>query len=193
MRKLTVSIIVVVISTAILAISGIGVALGLENQDAFCASCHTEPESKYYGQSTQSNATTLAAYHAQKQTACIDCHSGGGTLGRAVGLRQGAHDLMLYLSGNYHRPAITTNPLGDDSCTKCHDRTLTTNHIGASRTSHYHTYLLQWQAVDPQAAKCATCHTAHVPNLASLMFMSQGKVSKLCDDCHTALSGQILK
>lgn len=185
--------IVVVIGAALLSISGISLALALENQDSLCASCHTEPESKYYLQSTQANATTLAAYHAQKQTTCIDCHSGGGTFGRTVGLRQGAHDLMMYLSGNYHRPAITTNSLGDDSCTKCHDRTLTTNRIGASRAmnSHYHTYLPQWQAVDPQAAKCATCHTAHVPNLASLMFMSQGKVSKLCDDCHTALSGQV--
>ena len=87
------------VGVAILVIGGVGVSLALENQDAFCASCHTEPEASYYQQSTQPNPGTLAAFHTQKETACIDCHSGSGILGRSAGLTQGAQDLMAFLSG----------------------------------------------------------------------------------------------
>jgi predicted CXXCH cytochrome family protein len=191
-RRLFFAALGVIIGAAILAIAGVGVALALENQDSFCASCHTEPETTYFQQSVQNSAVTLAAYHTQKKTACIDCHSGSGTFGRSVGLLQGAHDLLAYFSGNYHRPAITTNPLGDDSCVKCHDE-VANNLRGGSRAmnGHYHTYLPQWQASDPNAARCVTCHTSHTKGLAGLMFMSQGEVGKLCEDCHDALSGKI--
>lgn len=39
--------------------------------------------------------------------------------------------------------------------------------------------------------KAANQGRAIVTNLASLMFMSQGKVSKICEDCHDALSGKV--
>ena len=126
----------------ILAIGGVGVSLALENQDLFCASCHTEPEATYYQQSTQSNPGTLAAYHRQKQTACIDCHSGGGILGRSEGMAQGAQDLAAYLSGNYRHPAITTNPLSNDSCLKCHQDVTQSRRSGSRATNgHYHFFL----------------------------------------------------
>jgi nitrate/TMAO reductase-like tetraheme cytochrome c subunit len=73
---------IIVIAIPLLAAGGIGAALALENQDSFCAACHTEPEYKYYQQSIQPNAATLAAHHTQKKIACIDCHSGSGTFGR---------------------------------------------------------------------------------------------------------------
>ncbi len=68
----------------ILLAAGGGVALGLnlENNDAFCASCHTEPESRYFQQSQDTSAPTLASFHTQKDVRCIDCHSGSGPLGR---------------------------------------------------------------------------------------------------------------
>jgi predicted CXXCH cytochrome family protein len=184
-----------VVGGTVLAFGGVGVSLALENQDAFCASCHTEPEVTYYRQSTQANPATLAAFHTQKQTACIDCHSGGGVLGRSLGLAQGAQDLMSYLSGDYHRPAITTNPLGDDSCTKCHSNIFSRANRrggGESRNGHYHYFLARWQAADPNhAAHCTTCHTAHTTGLDGLQFMNQGKVAQVCDRCHTALGGRI--
>jgi hypothetical protein len=186
MRRLVVVIIAIVLSTPLLTVGGIGVSLVLENQDAFCASCHTEPESKYYNQSIQKNPATLAAFHTLNKTGCIDCHSGGGALGRAQGLQQGADDLMLYLSGNYKNPAITSNPLGDDSCLKCHANNLQQQQGrgGRGTNGHYHFYLLQWQAVDPLAAHCVTCHTAHTAELASLQYMTQGKVAKQCELSH---------
>ena len=193
MRWLVVVIAAVLAAAILVPAGGIGASLMLENQDAFCSACHTEPEATYYQQSTQSRAVTLAAFHTQNQTACIDCHSGGGTLGRAEGLQQGAHDLAQYLSGTYHRPAITTNPLGDDSCAICHADVFAHAPRGGSRSmnGHYHYYLPQWQAVDTQAAHCTSCHPAHTQGLESLQFMAQGQVAQLCDECHTALSGRI--
>ncbi len=194
MPKLLIGVAVAFIGAIVFMIGGVGVSLALENQDVFCASCHTEPEVTYYQQSTQSNPTTLAAFHTQKQTGCIDCHSGGGALGRSEGLIQGGQDLMMFLSGSYHKPAITTNPLSDDSCTKCHSNIFTRTgnrgggRGGEGRNGHYHYFLARWQAADPNnAAHCVTCHTAHTTGLNGLQFMNQGQVAQQCDNCHAAM------
>ncbi len=178
------------VGLAVIAIGGVGVALALENQDAFCAACHTEPEVRYYQQSIESNPTTLAAFHTQKQTACIDCHSASGLLGRGAGLSQGAHDLASFLSGAYNRPAITTSPLGDDSCLKCHTNAVAQRSDQTeAMNGHYHAFLPRWQAQDPNAGHCTTCHTAHSQGAANLQFMNEGQVAKVCDACHVALGG----
>ncbi len=183
----------VCVSLLVLAFGSVGVSLALENQDTFCAVCHTEPESQYVNQAAQATATTLAAFHSSKHIACIDCHSGSGTFGRLEGLTQGFNDLAMFLSGNYHKPAITTSPLNDAACGKCHADVVNPKNTRGNNGSngHYHLYLPQWQASDPKAAHCATCHTAHTSGLASLQFMAQGKVGQLCEACHTALSGRV--
>ncbi len=192
MRRLFVAVFVAIIAAGALAIAGIGGALALENQDAFCASCHTQPETTYYQRSIQSNATDLAAFHTKKETHCIDCHSASGTFGRASGLTQGAHDLANFVRGAYHSPAITTNPLGDDLCVKCHTKIYERPRgAGKAGLNHYHFYLLEWQAADIDAARCITCHVPHTMALESMKFMNQGKLGQLCEDCHTALSGVI--
>lgn len=77
-------------------------AVQLENRDAFCASCHTEPESEYYSR-TLIQPSNLASFHAQsiENVRCIDCHSTMGISGRINSLSLGASDLITYLSGNY--------------------------------------------------------------------------------------------
>lgn len=181
--------IVLVAGIAVLSIGGVGIALALENQDSFCASCHTEPEVTYWQQSVATQSTTLAAFHAHEQTACIDCHSGGGMLGRSEGLSQGAHDLMSYLSGQYNRPAVTTNPLGDDSCVKCHERIFVRagERTSKAMNGHYHTLMPRWQSADSNAARCVSCHTSHKNGPESLLFMSQVSVGQICDQCHAAM------
>lgn len=192
MRKFFIAVILIVVGAGALTIGGVGIALALESQDAFCASCHTQPEATYYQRSTQTNPVDLAAFHSPKDTRCIDCHSGSGPFGRAKGLQQGAHDLTTFLLGTYHRPAITTNLLGDDSCVKCHDKIyMRSPGSGRSGLNHYHLYLSQWQEADPNAARCTACHPPHTTGAASLKFMQQGIVGQLCDDCHTALSGRV--
>jgi predicted CXXCH cytochrome family protein len=181
-----------IVVAIVLSIAGVGVSLALENQDSFCAACHTEPETRYYQQSLETDSKTLAAFHTQQNDGvlCIDCHGGGGTFGRAEGLVQGADDLIRYISGSYHHPAITQNPIRDDTCLKCHDWVLDPNQSGANqaKNGHYHVRLPKWQAIDRHAAGCVSCHTAHTTGLVSLRYMSQGKVGKLCDACHTALN-----
>ncbi len=180
----------------LLPVLGVGGALAVEMYDPFCAACHTEPETTYYSRTRSEKKADLAAFHAPKQTRCIDCHSGGGQFGRVKGLQQGAHDLLNFVTGRYQRPAVTTNPLGDDSCVKCHTKTLarkaeTRASAGMGLLGHYHFYLLKWQAEDIHAARCATCHTAHTTGIAALRFMQQGVVGALCDECHTSLSGKV--
>ncbi len=166
----------------LVATVGTGYALQFENQDAFCASCHTQPETRYYEQSLAQEASTLAAFHAQKQVRCIDCHSGSGPFGRAVGLSQGSQDLMAYYSGHYHAPAITTNQIQDVSCTKCH-RDMT---AAVDFNNHFHRFLPQWQAIDPNAARCVTCHTSHPATDATQGYRAEATVRPVCDACHAA-------
>ncbi|MBI3741711.1 MAG: hypothetical protein HY257_08150 [Chloroflexi bacterium] len=192
MRRVLFGILFALIGASGLALAGIASALVLENQDSFCAACHTEPEVTFFQRASQEKKVDLAAYHTAEKTRCIDCHSGSGLFGRVKGLQQGAHDLLTFLSGNYHKPAITTNPLGDDACIKCHTnveiRPPTASRTG---TGHYHYFLPQWQMEDRAAAQCITCHPSHLVGIERLAFMPQGKVGETCDQCHTALSGKI--
>ncbi len=155
-------------------------ALNLENHDSFCASCHTQPETDYVAQSLQSTPQTLAAFHAQKSVNCIDCHSGSGVFGRVVGLEQGTQDLVAYMSGNYHVPAVTTYPIEDPSCLKCHQDILARRDFN----NHFHLFLARWQSVDANAAQCITCHTSHSNGSDNHVFLQNGPVEHACDGCH---------
>jgi len=167
----------------IVAAGGTAYAIQQENHDSFCASCHTQPESKYYQQSLDTTAPTLAAFHSQKDVRCIDCHSGGGPFGRAVGLEQGFQDLTAFYSGHYHKPAVTLNKLGDDSCTKCHEQV--TNSGGFN--NHFHRFLARWQSIDPNAAHCVDCHTAHPAANRAQNYLTAGLVTGVCQSCHARL------
>ncbi len=167
----------------VLATGGTAYAIQLENNDSFCASCHTQPETQYYQQSLSQQATTLAAFHTQKQVRCIDCHSGGEPFGRVNGVMQGSQDLLSYYSQNYRHPAVTTNPLGDDSCTKCHAEVLTQRDF----QNHFHFFLARWQSADPNAAHCVDCHTAHPAADATQQYLIVNTVQAQCDGCHSVL------
>lgn len=177
-------LVVVAISLAVAA-GGTAYAIHQENRDAFCASCHTEPESKYYQQSQDKAALTLASFHTQKLVRCIDCHSGGGPFGRVEGLMQGTHDLAAYYSGNYHKPAITQNKLGDDSCTKCHEQV--TN--GGGFDNHFHSLLLRWQSMNSNAAHCVDCHAAHPDGHQAQGYLAITTVQAVCQQCHATFRG----
>ena len=58
-----VSLVSFVLLALLSAAGGVALALNLENHDAFCASCHTEPESRYFQQSQDKSAPTLASFH----------------------------------------------------------------------------------------------------------------------------------
>jgi len=164
---------------ALLSVGTVTAALKLEESDAFCASCHTEPEQTYYDRSIASLVVDLASLHSAQQTRCIDCHSGEGFSGRLASLSQGAGDLWAYLRGDYARPAVTTHPLNDHSCTKCHADVLTVS----VRNTHYHFFLQRWQAALPDAAGCVGCHMAHATESAQ-GFVDEAAQSVVCETCH---------
>jgi predicted CXXCH cytochrome family protein len=174
---------VIAVIGIIAASGGTAYAIQLENQDGFCASCHTQPEVIYYQQSQAKDAASLAVFHTQKGVLCIDCHSGGGPLGRVDGLSQGAQDAVAYYSGHYRTPAVTTSPLGDGSCTKCHADSMNQQNFN----NHFHVFLARWQSIDPNAAHCVDCHNSHPTAASAQQYLDSAAVQAVCGQCHTAL------
>ena len=160
-------------------------AAHLEDNDAFCASCHTQPESTYV-ERTQSSAADLASSHHAKNTPvrCIDCHSSPGLLGRVSAISLGAQDALKFVSGTAQQPAPQTVPIPDSTCLNCHQDTPR----ATSFDHHFHRFLARWQAQDQNAATCVTCHTAHTTDGdVTIGFLQQQRTTAECRNCHTAL------
>ncbi len=171
-----------VIGVAVLLVGAAAVGGGttLENRDAFCASCHTQPESEYV-QRSANPAVDLASFHATEGVRCIDCHSGSGVTGRVKAEMLGMRDALVYISGNDTQPHSTTRPVGDVNCLKCHED------IGSARVfeNHFHVLLPQWQAVSAGAATCADCHQGHQTNgQQQIAFLNEAHTVAVCQDCH---------
>lgn len=175
---------VAIYAAAALALLGGGglAAAHLENDDSFCASCHTQPESTFFQRSRAAGPTDLASAHAPKQVGCIDCHSGAGLSGRVGAMRLGAGDLAAYLTGHYDSPARLTVPIADANCLKCHAD------VGerAAFDNHFHVLLPKWQKADPaHAATCVECHAAHATGgEARVDFLLRAPTIAVCQRCH---------
>ncbi len=172
--------------------SAIGVSVHMENNDAFCASCHTQPETDYVARAEavrqgQAEPADLAAVHAgaEQPVGCIACHSGAGMLGRVDALTLGARDLVAYTRGNFPQPAPLTHPIGDANCIKCHQD------YAKSRSfdNHYHLFLARWQKfAGDNAATCVDCHSGHVQDgEAQLAFLNRPRVEAQCNACHRVM------
>lgn len=177
---------------AVLTTAAVGVGVHLENNDRFCASCHTEPETTYVNRAEAVRAQTaqptdLASFHsgASNPVACIDCHSGPGVQGRASALELGATDLVKYVANSYPQPAPLTQPITDEHCLKCHQD------YAAPRTfqNHFHVFLARWQRIAPgTAAHCVDCHSAHTTDQdTGTVFLNQNRTATQCNACHRVL------
>jgi nitrate/TMAO reductase-like tetraheme cytochrome c subunit len=167
------------------AVAGLSYAANLENHDSFCASCHTQPETKYV-QRSEGAPVDLASAHAAKDVSCIQCHSGNGVSGRLMAMATVAMpDLLAYRSGQYHDPAIVTVPIDDQNCLKCHAK------VTQERTfnNHFHYFLPTWQSRRPDAAAtCVDCHQSHNqsgdPNTS---YLIESDTVPICQDCHRSI------
>jgi hypothetical protein len=176
-----------------LPVVGYTTATQLENRDAFCASCHTEPEETYYQQTQESGYENVADLHAGEGVRCVDCHSGAGTTSRTISLSQGAQDLAAYVSGSYADPAVTTKPIEDGSCNECHADMLPYSgepEDGSGMDGHYHAWVGDWRAqTGNDLARCVACHQAHdefePPD--GIGFMSFSRTKAICDMCHSEM------
>lgn len=168
----------------VLTIGGFSFAATQESRDAFCASCHTQPESTFYQNSQGSQAVDMASAHTPKNVRCIDCHSGVGVTGRVQAELLGARNAVLWYSGTAKQPAPLTNPIPDANCLKCHQQ-VTTQSEG--RQNHFHYFLSRWQAQDPNAAGCVSCHSGHSTDTSAVYNQEQAANRQVCDACHQVL------
>ena len=161
-------------------------AVHLEGSDAFCASCHTQPETTFFARTQAATPVDLASKHHSKSTRCIDCHSGLGAAGRAVAMQIGAVDLVAFVTGMAKQPAPLTHPIADANCLKCHAAVPSTRDFNR----HFHAFLTRWQALDKNAATCVGCHVAHLTDGESRFgFLEQNRTSQVCQSCHQAIRG----
>ena len=167
-------------------ISGGGVlaAAHMEEDDRFCTSCHTQPESTFFERTQAATAVDLASAHHAKQTRCIDCHSGSGISGRANAMMIGSVDLIAFVTGTASQPAPLTHPISDDNCLKCHSDVAKNGGFN----NHFHRFLASWQSRDAHAATCVTCHSAHtVDGSSQIAFLQKEHTLQICQDCHNVL------
>ena len=169
----------------LLTAGGYGFAATQESHDAFCASCHTQPESTFYQRSLDSQPVDLASFHKTKQVRCIDCHSGEGVTGRIQAETLGARNAVAWYTGTAIQPAKLTFPIGDGNCLKCHADVTATRDIN----NHFHYFLARWQSVDPNAGHCVSCHSGHATDANAVQFLNQEQTTAVCEACHNAIGG----
>jgi nitrate/TMAO reductase-like tetraheme cytochrome c subunit len=168
----------------ILPASGFAFAATQETHDSFCSSCHTQPESTFFQRSVDTQPVDLASAHKADNTRCIDCHSGKGVTGRIRAELLGAHNALAFYTRTAVQPAKLTRPIGDDSCLKCHQNVTTQR----GRNNHFHGFLARWQAADPNAGTCVSCHGGHTTDgSAQPRFMNDANTRLVCDSCHRVL------
>ena len=104
----------------------------VEENDAFCTSCHLPNGTALHADNAADfaaqPAVSLAVAHAvagnerraDGRFRCIDCHGGTGFAGRARVKLLSLRDAALYVSGRFEEPHGMAWPLRDDDCRKCH-------------------------------------------------------------------------
>jgi len=177
-------IVIAVALVLVFAASALAFGAHLENNDAFCASCHTQPETTFVERTT-APAVDLASAHTPEQVGCIHCHSGTGMPGRLSAMELGARDLAAYAGGSYPQPSKLKHPIPDENCLKCHDKISTGNNF----ENHFHILLPRWQKFDPQgAATCVSCHSAHTTDgMPSLNWLNKERTVAQCNNCHRVM------
>jgi nitrate/TMAO reductase-like tetraheme cytochrome c subunit len=168
----------------LLAASGFAFAANKESKDSFCASCHTQPESTYVQRSVETPPVDLASAHTSKGTRCIDCHSGSGVFGRMGAEMMGARNAIAWYTHTATQPSHQTMPVSDENCLKCHQEVTARRDMN----NHFHAFLSRWQAVDPKAATCVSCHGGHTTGgVADQRYMNVPNVQAECEACHNAI------
>ncbi len=174
-----------VIAVIILAGGGFLLAAHLEEDDVFCASCHTQPEATFYQRATDA-AVDLASSHKTKGSPvkCIDCHAAPGISGRIAAVSLGTRDALKWFSGTAIQPAPLTEPIGDANCLVCHAKVITSRAFN----NHFHVFLARWQKIDTHAATCASCHSSHtIDGDPTIGFLREQRTVEQCQACHTAI------
>lgn len=171
----------------VLLITGVGWVSYQEQNNAFCASCHTEPESEYYARfleaAARQAAFDLASFHHRRQNVrCIDCHGGEGVGGRAAVLTIAAWDTLKHYTGTAHQPARQVLPLQNEACAKCHLDELKRPGF----ENHEHNKYFDPKE-DPPAIACTDCHLSHRLGDERQAFQFRDAILPQCEYCHAQM------
>ncbi len=180
----------ILISLAVLILlltaGGFVYAASQETNNAFCASCHSQPETEFLQRANAPQPVDMASYHMMlKGKDCIDCHAGPGLLGRMAAEFQGALNALHWYTGTAVQPAVLVHPISDAICLKCHQNVTRDRDLN----NHFHGELAKWQKADPNAGTCVTCHPGHstAANLPASFSADQAQDQAACDACHNAI------
>jgi hypothetical protein len=174
----------------------------LEENNTFCANCHTPLEVLYVRQAAQASpesSPNLAAYHYAITTHedpslgivnCVACHRGNnGLLHRAVALSLGATNTVKWLLGDDGSDVAGHNRLewlSNASCNRCHSNVISPREF----ENHFHFYLPEYNRdlrVRANAANrlyCSDCHVSHRDIPQELDFLADEVVFPACKQCH---------
>ncbi|HLC19097.1 MAG TPA: cytochrome c3 family protein [Thermodesulfobacteriota bacterium] len=170
-------IIFIFFALAVLGITTLYGAREIEKHDGFCGSCHVSDHELKYSQSVEDTPETLSAYHGtDEDVRCIDCHGYDSFFGRVETMWLAVTSLFRYITGNFHDPSITTEPIRDLNCVKCHSPARP--HQGG--VDDFHGRL---DHVELSTA-CVDCHKGHLAGLAEFSFLVRAEVLGQCRECH---------
>jgi hypothetical protein len=164
----------------------------IEENDAFCSSCHLPSGAPLHEENAADfaarPAVSLAVAHAVAGNEaradgafrCIDCHGGTGFLGRARVKALSVRDAAIYLLGEFEEPHGMAWPLRDDDCRKCHAE------FAASPVDvdppRFHALSVHNREL---GVSCVTCHLAHERGgMSSRNFLHPEPVRAACVRCH---------
>ncbi len=193
------AIVGIVLLGIVAAASGIFVGGKLEENNQFCGSCHTEPETTFLASFdhaiAQGRAEDLAAYHHRQvyprkspgaeNIRCIDCHVGEGLMGRGIVLSLAAWDAVKYFSGTAQQPAKVVFTIQNEACVKCHEQQAKANlekpQVPFIIDNHFHYKLFEAGA---PFERCVDCHISHQEGAEANQFQFRKAIIPVCEDCH---------
>jgi hypothetical protein len=158
-----------------------------EQDNRFCASCHTQPETEYFDRYTRAVATQfaddLASFHyRKKEVRCIDCHVGEGVEGRTQVVVMAGWNTFKHYTGLQQQPAKIVIPLQNEACAKCHDIEL----HKAGFENHFHNKYFDPKE-NPPFIRCTDCHLTHRPGDERTRFQFRDAILPKCEYCHVRM------
>lgn len=173
------------IIAAITVIGGVGFVSMQEQDDRFCVSCHTQPETEYMARNlradqTQSAEDLASFHHRKKDVRCIDCHVGEGFIGRSTVVTLAAWDAFKHYTGIARQPAVIVYPVQNEACLKCHEPDV---HKPGFDNHEHNKY--DDPKLSPPFIRCTDCHVAHRTGDERTAFQFRDAILPKCEYCHT--------
>ncbi|MCP5058769.1 MAG: hypothetical protein GY937_18870 [bacterium] len=170
----------------------------LEQDNAFCVSCHLDAERTLHADNRRDfdarPPEALAPAHAaaghpdERPFRCIDCHGGTGFLGRGRVKLHSAKDAFWYVVGRFEEPEGMHWPIEDEDCVSCHDA-FDPPVREAWQAPAFHALAVHNTAFD---VSCVSCHIAHERGgLTGSHFLHPAIVRAGCATCHSEFEKEL--